>query len=288
MCQIDNLISRATTLKSHHPQISEMRFAGFSFFMSREFKQHRYFDIKAKSTGRTRTGICSVFGHVDDWGDRVQPGAFSKTISEGRNRVKHLWNHDFSQPPIASIKEIKEIGRNELPQEVLDYAPDATGGLLVTREYYEDSFSDRIFKAISAGDITEMSFGFDVIRHEMTVEGEGDQKRQIRELKEMSLYDTSDVLWGMNNATVAMKSSLPLGALIQQLQLIATEIKAGRRNSSSDLSMINNLHDIALSLGCDNCQPEEPKSAQAEAANSTSLSREWLELQQLELESLAI
>ena len=40
-------------------------------------------------------------------------------------------------PPIASIKEIREVGREELPDTVLKHAPEATGGVSVTREYYK-------------------------------------------------------------------------------------------------------------------------------------------------------
>src|SRR5688500_16147771 len=98
----------------------------------RQFKNLHYF--KVESTGREQKRICAVFGNVDSWGDRIIPGAFAKTIQEGRSRVKHLWNHDFSNPPIASITELKEVGRDELPQAVLDYAPEATGGLMVGRE----------------------------------------------------------------------------------------------------------------------------------------------------------
>lgn len=276
----------------------EILSVGFFFLpMSREFKSLPVFELKAQSKGRARTGICSVFGNVDDaysWtaegittGDRVHPGAFAKTISEGRSRVKHLWNHDFSQPPIASIKELRELTRDELPKEVLDYAPQASGGLLVTREYYEDEFSDRILKAIDAGDISEMSFGYDVKRYEITIEGEGANERRIREIRELALYDTSDVLWGMNDSTVALMKSaaMPLPAIIQQLQIIHAEIKAGRRNAEADQKLINSLHDIAISLGCDNCTPEEePKAKQADAADkSTSLSDAWLGIQSLEI-----
>ena len=246
----------------------------------REFKHLPFFEVKAQSIGRVRTGICCVFGHIDDWGDRVQPGAFAKTISEGRNRVKHLWNHDFSQPPIASIKELREIGRDELPEEVFTFAPDATGGLLVSREYYTDEFSDRIFKAITAGDITEMSFGYDVIRYETATVGEGDMKRDVRELKELSLYDTSDVLWGMNNATLAsLKSAqLPPAILLQQLSILSGEFKAGRRNSTSDQILIQQIHDLSTDCGA-LCTAEtenldetsEEKNAEA-VINNTSLS----------------
>lgn len=198
------------------------------------------------------------------------PGAFAKTIQEGRSRVKHLWQHDFSSPPIASITELKEVGRDELPDGVLSYAPEATGGLLVEREYYSDEFSSRILQAIDSGDITEMSFGFDVMKWDNSDEGE----RKIRNLVELKLFDTSDVLWGMNAATVAAgaKNALPLGVVVQHLQNFTEDIKAGRRNAGTDETLINAIHRAAVDLGCTECSGYKDEEEKAEAAiPSTSL-----------------
>lgn len=276
--------------------------------MERQFKSNRTFETKASADGRTRTGIVAVFGNVDDGGDRLHPGAFKKTISEGRSRVRHLWNHDFTQPPIASIKDLRELSRDELPAAVLEYAPTATGGLEVTREYYADNpLSEWILKALNAGDITEMSFGFDVKQYSWTKEGDGVDAKMIRELKEVQLFDTSDVLWGMNNSTLALSKSahiLPIGALALQLQLLVDERKAGRRNNNSDSQIINLIHRAAVDLGCTECkglaeegednavkstEAIEPASATAEAVKAdTSLSDNRLKLQRLKIESLKL
>lgn len=238
----------------------------------REFKSIPYFEIKGDKKSRVRTGLASIFGNIDHTGDRMHSGAFTKTITEGRSRVKHLWNHDFGGLPTATIKDVKEIGRDELPKEVFDYAPEATGGLLVTREYHADEFSDMILKRIDSGDITEMSFGFDVKRHEITTEGEGSDAKSVRELKEVALYDTSDVLWGMNDATLAAfakgrKSARPFGALLSELQLLAHDLKSGRRNNSHDQGLVDLLHKISLDLGCETCKSD---STEGESASQTN------------------
>lgn len=275
----------------------------------REFKNLRTFQVKAPGEeGRLRKGICAVFGNVDSYGDRIMPGAFTKTIAEGKNRVKHLWNHDFSSPPTAVVTELRELTREELPPEVLDYAPDATGGLLVSREYLATEDGDTILAGIDAGAITEMSFGYDVISYEMVTEGE----TAIRNLKEVRLYDTSDVLWGANEATVAAgaKHSLPIGVVAQSLLTFAEEVKAGRRNASTDLALINAIHQASIDLGCTDCPgleagtkdsgdvPEETQSdvtteetpsdpAKADAAlTGASLEDRSLELLAIELETL--
>lgn len=228
----------------------------------------------AGDSDRTRTGIAAVFGNVDSYGDITHPGAFAKTLSEGRQRFKHFWNHDSSQPPIAKIIEIKEIGRSELPAEVLEYAPEATGGLLVKREYQDDAVAMRVLKGIDAGLINEMSFAFNIVKAD---DSEVDGKN-IRNLRELALFDTSDVNFGANAATVAKNlfREMPLGAIIQQLQFLETEVKAGRRNSGADQILIDALHDISITLGSGKCgapQEDTPKSddADADAKHITSL-----------------
>jgi len=253
--------------------------------------------MKAKGdgeSGRVRKGICAVFGNIDDWHDRIMPGAFRKTISEGRQRAKHLWNHDFSTPPIAKIVELKELSRDELPDEVLDFAPEATGGLMVAREYYKNDLSNWILEAIDAGDIDEMSFGYDVLAD--TISEENDCK--IRNLVELRLYDTSDVLWGMNPATLGAGAKnfygMPLGAIVQQLTGYVEDLKTGRRNALNDENLIDAIHQAAVDLGATKClgvaeeqkQQEIADGEEAEAAQkSTSLDLLQLKSQRLIFES---
>jgi HK97 family phage prohead protease len=224
---------------------------------TREFKHLPYFAVKSADSGRIRTGICAVFGNVDHGKDRIHPGAFKKTIAEGQIRFKHLWNHEFHRPPTAQVLEVKEIGRDELPPEVLAYAPEATGGLMVKREYYKDEFSSMILERVDAGD-AEMSFGYDVKQMDFTEEKSEGKEVRIRELKELQLMDTSDVTFGMNNATIAAMAkaygeSRPIGSIVQELQFATHNIKAGRRNNAQDSALIDQLHQISLDLGCEKC-----------------------------------
>lgn len=153
---------------------------------------------------RIVTGIFAVHGNIDSGWDMSVNGSFEKGLNEGRNRTRFLWNHNSYNPPIASIKTVREVGRDELPAKVLEYAPEATGGVLVTRKYYEGiALSDWVFKGIQEGDITEMSYAYDVKAYE--IRQDEASKREIRILKEVELYDISDVNWGMNPATQGVK-----------------------------------------------------------------------------------
>lgn len=254
-----------------------------------ETKDFRAINYKAQGDGdRVRTGIAAVFGNIDAVKDVTHPGSFTKTLAEGRNRCKHLWNHDSKMPPIAHILELKEVGRGELPSDVLQYAPDATGGLLVKREYYDVPEASWVLAAIDKEDISEMSFAYDVVKSDAS-EYKGEK---VRNLRELILFDTSDVPYGCNSATLAnipksLMQALPLGSLIHHLQMYDVDLKAGRRNNGADQVLINTLHDISMSLGCDVCVPaESPKSneAEAEAANQgTSLDLLKLKSQALTL-----
>jgi HK97 family phage prohead protease len=160
---------------------------------------------------RTVTGIFAVHGNIDSGWDMSENGSFAKGLNEGRNRIRFLWNHNSYNPPIASIKEVREVLREELPAKVLEYAPEATGGVLVTRKYYEGiPLSDWVFKGIQEGDITEMSYAYDVKAYE--IREDETSKREIRVLKEVVLYDISDVNWGMNPATQGVKG-LPVAGM---------------------------------------------------------------------------
>ncbi len=276
--------------------------------MSREFKNLPFTNIKSESEGRIRKGIAAVFGNIDDWNDRIQPGAFKKTIAEGLKRVRHLWNHDSRTPPIATIKEMRELSRDDLPDEVLEKSPDATGGLLVAREYYKNDLSSWVLEAIDKGDVNEMSFAFEIINSDVTTEEiEGtEETRKIRELRELRVFDTSDVNWGMNSATVAAgaKSNiepLPLGLVYSNFLAIQDQLKEGRRNSDSDQKLIDLIHETACNLGA-TCEsksddaPDESGKNQSDndteddkagaVENDTPLSSLGLKIQSLEIENL--
>src|SRR6266545_5442226 len=164
-------------------------------------------------SGRKVTGITAVTGNVDDGGDRIIAGAFSKTISESARRIRHLWQHgadgwDYGvTPPIAAVTRIAEVGCDALPEIVKTAAPLATGGLEVERQYLSTPRGDEILAAYQAGIELEMSIGYEVIIRKW-IEDDKDRVSfgHYRDLIEIKLFDTSDVNWGMNSATVGSKS----------------------------------------------------------------------------------
>ena len=218
-------------------------------------------------TGRSVTGIFAVHGNVDEGDDRSWPGSFAKTFTERYEKVRFLWGHDFNSPPIAKITSLREVTREELPPGVLEKAPEALGGAEVTREYLETPRGDEVLKGIEVGAINEMSYAYDAVKYDF--EEKPDAKydwERIRNLRELRLYEVSDVLWGMNPATQGSKT-----ALASHLQWVAdflAGLKAGARHSGNDIELINQIASNALGLGATNVQLID------ETANNAGKSRE--------------
>jgi hypothetical protein len=70
-------------------------------------------------------------------------GGAPEVIEHGSIKVHsaphYLWGHEKDSEPIADILCVKEITRDELPEDVLSRAPEATGGLVVVRRYRKNS-----------------------------------------------------------------------------------------------------------------------------------------------------
>lgn len=231
-------------------------------------------------TGRKVTGIFSTFGVKDSYNDIVHPGAFAKTIAERGKKALFLWGHDFASVPVATITEIKEIPVNELPDEIRANFPEATGGAEVTREYLDTPRGNEILTALKAGSPLQMSFGYDPVKFDFEkMEDAKYDWEQIRHLREVRLWEVSDVLWGANSATAASKAlalATPLDSLMQQLGYHLDEIKAGRRNASTDQGRINQIAELAIELGADNAKMIEASDVEEVDAGNDDKSRAGL------------
>ncbi len=79
------------------------------------------------------TGYFSKFGNIDSDGDIIQKGAYTKTISESFQRIKHLLDHDRTKA-VGVIQVLKEddfglyyeskAGRHTLGQDFILMAED--------------------------------------------------------------------------------------------------------------------------------------------------------------------
>jgi len=240
--------------------------------------------------GRVVTGVFAVHGNVDDGGDMSVNGSFAKRLQNGRRRIRFLWNHNSQNPPIATILDVREIDRSELPPRVLDYAPDATGGVQVTREYYENNpLASWVLEAIRKGDIDEMSYAFDV--HKFDVQ-ERDGKR-VRVLQDVEIFDISDVNWGLNPATAGVKSAFPeagmtfvdhsewvvstvRGYLARAEERAAFRAKEGRVLSAANRERIGNLVNLLAEVQAD---LQDLLDATAPRANPDDVQKQYARFQ---------
>jgi hypothetical protein len=95
-----------------------------------ERKTFPAFVTKADDEQGIIEAVFAVFGNVDEGDDVVHPGAFAKTFMERGQKVRVLDNHraDSIMRVIGKPLVLAEVGREQLPPQILEKAPEATGG----------------------------------------------------------------------------------------------------------------------------------------------------------------
>lgn len=151
------------------------------------------------------TAIVSVFGIVDDGDDIIHPNSFIKTLAERGHRIRVLNSHNMRSAldAIGKVVSIREVGRDELPANILARYPEATGGLeTVTQYMLDDEISSAIFRRIKAGVLSEYSIGFDIVQAKNEkMELPDGKSKVVRNIREVRLWEYSPVVFGMNPAT---------------------------------------------------------------------------------------
>lgn len=134
------------------------------------------------------SGYFSAFGNIDSDGDIMMPGAFQRSIAdwgpEGKARIKHLMNHDPSQP-LGKILELKEDGY----------------GLYYRSQIGKHRLGQDFIKMVESDLIKEHSIGFRTLREQ--------KSDTANEIHEVMLFEGSSLTaWGANEATpvINMKS----------------------------------------------------------------------------------
>ena len=148
----------------------------------------------------------SAFNNVDSVGDIVLPGAFTKTIQERKDRIKHLFQHDSWTPigkPVSMVEDAK--------------------GLRI-ESFVTESKNGDYRKLYQEGIISEHSIGYNTIKEEK------DNEAGVNYLKELLLWEYSAVTWGANpeTPTVGFKSDIKQKAedLAERITRISKFIKS--------------------------------------------------------------
>jgi uncharacterized protein len=138
------------------------------------------FEIKQLEETGLFSGYGAVFGNKDSYGDVIEPGAFSVSLTAHatrKSRPKMFWQHNMHEP-IGSWAEMKED----------------SVGLWVSGKLNMDVQRGReAYSLLKAGDIDGLSIGY------QTVKAEPDKKRGVLLLKELDLIEVSVVSVGAND-----------------------------------------------------------------------------------------
>lgn len=137
--------------------------------------KQRQFRMEVKELGEDGSfeGLLSPYNNVDDGGDVVEPGAFTKTLQENGNKIPALWQH-LTDCPIGELElEDKDDGLHCKGQLLLEI-PEAKKAYLL----------------LKAQIVRGLSIGYDAIKAQV-VDG-------VRHLKEIRLWEGSLVTFPMN------------------------------------------------------------------------------------------
>lgn len=194
----------------------------------------RYLKRAAELVGAGEQGehtvehVISVMGNVDDGGDVVMNGAFTKTLREngplGADRIRATWMHDLWEP-IGRPLEMNEVGRGDLPEAVLARAPGATGGLHVVTKISMTQRGRDAHTLLVDGVLNEWSIGYFPVKWEWEEGG-----ASVRHLQELKLVEYGLVTLAMNPGAltetvkaVVEYQDLPLGDEDAQWDAAAAE-----------------------------------------------------------------
>lgn len=171
--------------------------------MATEYKTGPGYATKATDAGIIET-VFAVMGNVDEGGDVIHPGAFTKTFAERGRKVRVLDHHRTGSimDAIGKPLELRELSRDQLPGDVLARFPDATGGAYAKVQLLMDTEEGRgAFARIKAGAVDEWSFGYDALDADYSKAVKDGAEVTVRNLRSLRLHELSPVLWGMNRAT---------------------------------------------------------------------------------------
>ena len=136
-------------------------------------KQQLRMEIKSISEDGSFSGRLSTYNNVDQGGDLVEPGAFTKTIQEHGNQIPMLWQHK-SDEPIGTLTLTDTPSSLNVEGQLLMELPEARKAYLLIKA--------RIVKGLS--------IGFKTVKDAMD--------GTVRRLKEIRLFEGSVVTFPMD------------------------------------------------------------------------------------------
>jgi len=141
------------------------------------------------------------------------------------------------------LASLGEVSHDEMPAGTLGAYPQAVGALVGEVQYLDTPRGGEVLAGIKAGAITENSIGYDPVKFDFE-EVAGTEWGNVRNLREVRLWDVSPVVWGMNSATTNLKSVAGADPRLLQLSLSIAPLlapdalKAGRVLNAANLERL--------------------------------------------------
>lgn len=178
------------------------------------------FEVKAVEEDGTFKGYGSVFGVVDFYNEVVVAGAFKKSLSKHKREGTMpalLWQHDPHEP-IGIFTTMKEDEK----------------GLYVEGKLFIDASvpnADKAYTLLKNGALTGLSIGF------MTIADTWDDKKKLRNLTEVDLWETSLVTFPANTAARITAVKNLAGLNVEQLHQYKRHIEIALRDAGASIGV---------------------------------------------------
>ena len=134
-----------------------------------------------KDLDTTKRRVVAVFANwnLDHTNDVIEKGSFAKTLAERSDKILFLNQHNWKEPHgfFESLTESDE------------------GLVGVSKSLPDTTYSNNTLKLYEAGIVKEHSIGFEVIKSDWN------EDAQIRTIKEIKLWEGSNVTLGANSST---------------------------------------------------------------------------------------
>lgn len=210
--------------------------------------------------------LVSVFGTTDSVGDKVMPGAFSKTLADWDERGKPIpviftHSHGNAFDYIGEVTEAKETDDGLWVKGKLDVEPEA-----------ENSNARQVYRLLKGGRIDNWSFAYDVLDARPAAKSDDDDEADVTELHELKLYEVGPTLIGahQDTRTLSVKHRTELLSPEQMAQL-KYHLKSGRTlskaNEDAIRSAVGLLTDVLASI--DGEAPQESAQPATPAKDET-------------------
>ncbi|MFE7462260.1 HK97 family phage prohead protease [Nocardiopsis terrae] len=158
--------------------------------------------------------------NIDSGGDKITPGAFTKTLAEWTIKgdpLPVIWSHNWGDPD-------SHIG-------VVEDAKETDAGLWIkARLDLDEPKAAKVYKLLKGRRVTQFSFGYEVPKGGGEwVEGKSEEEPGYFALNEIKLFEVGPCLVGMNQATsLGTVKTAEAGLSEERVRTIVSELLAAK------------------------------------------------------------